>query len=149
MASVLAGSSNESLSQIATTITILFDPNGILYNVVYFSLVVVFAFFYTSVVFNPKKIAEEIQKYGGFIPGVRPGTPTAKYLNYILVRITLFGALFLGTIAILPSVASLFTNVQNLILGGTGILIVVSVVLETLKSIEAQLVMRNYEGYQK
>ena len=120
-----------------------------MYNAAYFLLVVVFAFFYTAVVFNPKKISEEIQKYGGFIPGIRPGPPTAKYLNYILVRITLFGALFLGTIAILPSIALLFTNVQNLILGGTGILIVVSVVLETLKSIEAQLVMRNYEGYQK
>ncbi len=149
IASVLSGSANAKLSQIATTISIWFDPNGLLYNAAYFSLVVVFAFFYTAVVFNPKKISEEIQKHGGFIPGIKPGTPTAKYLNYILVRITLFGALFLGTIAILPSIALIFTDVQNLILGGTGILIVVSVVLETLKSIEAQLVMRNYEGYQR
>ena len=96
-----------------------------------------------------KKIAEEIQKYGGFIPGIRPGTPTASYLNYVLTRITLAGAIFLGIIAIFPTIAKAFTNVQTLLLGGTGILIVVSVVLETIKAIEAQLVMRNYEGYNK
>ena len=108
---------------------------------------VAFTYFYTAVVFNPKKISEEIQKYGGFIPGIRPGTNTAKYLNYILTRITLAGAIFLGIIAILPSIANQLTGIQNLVLGGTGILIVVSVVLETIKSIEAQLVMRNYEGF--
>ncbi len=136
-----------SLHSIATTLTVLFNPNGALYNVSYFLLVVLFTYFYTAVVFNPKKIAEEIQKYGGFIPGIRPGQPTAKYLNFILTRITSAGAVFLGLIAILPTVANNFTNLQNLILGGTGILIVVSVVLETIKSIEAQLVMRNYEGF--
>ena len=108
-----------------------------------------FTYFYTAVVFNPKKISEEIQKYGGFIPGIRPGTPTAKYLNYILTRITCAGAIFLGLIAVLPSIIRSITNVQTLVLGGTGILIVVSVILETIKSIEAQLVMRNYEGYEK
>ena len=149
IATFLSSSGRENLSAIATQITIWFDPNGFLYNAVYFGLVVLFAFFYTAVVFNPKKISEEIQKYGGFIPGIRPGASTAKFLNYVLVRITLWGALFLGTIAILPSIVLLFTNVQNLILGGTGILIVVSVVLETIKQLEAQLVMRNYEGYQK
>ena len=108
-----------------------------------------FTYFYTAVIFNPKKIAGEIQKYGGFIPGIRPGSPTAGYLNYILTRITLAGAIFLGIIAIFPSIAKTFTNVQTLILGGTGILIVVSVVLETIKAIEAQLVMRSYEGFSK
>ena len=93
--------------------------------------------------------SEEIQKYGGFIPGIRPGTPTASYLNYILTRITLAGAIFLGIIAIFPTISMFFTNVQNMMLGGTGILIVVSVVLETIKTIEAQLVMRSYEGYVK
>ena len=96
-----------------------------------------------------EKISEEIQKYGGFIPGIRPGTPTANYLNYILTRITLAGAIFLGLIAVFPTISSLFTNIQNLALGGTGILIVVSVVLETIKTIEAQLVMRNYDAYSK
>ena len=137
------------LHNIGTFITVWLNPNGFLYNALYFILVVGFTYFYTAVVFNPKKIADEIQKYGGFIPGIRPGAPTANYLNYILTRITLAGALFLGTIAIFPSIAKLLTNVQNLLLGGTGILIVVSVILETIKAIEAQLVMRNYEGYSK
>lgn len=149
IANYMAVSPNPTLQTIGQTIAVWFDPNGIFYNVFYFVLVVGFTFFYTAVVFNPKKIAEEIQKYGGFIPGIRPGTATAAYLNYILTRITLVGAFFLGSIAVLPTFASSFTGVQNLILGGTGILIVVSVVLETIRSIESQLVMKNYEGYAK
>jgi preprotein translocase subunit SecY len=149
IANYLLVSKNDILHAIALFITTSFSPNGFLYNAFYFLLVVGFTYFYTAVVFNPKKISEEIQKYGGFIPGIRPGTPTAHYLNYILTRITLAGAVFLGIIAIFPSIARLFTNVQNLMLGGTGILIVVSVVLETIKAIEAQLVMRSYEGYVK
>ena len=137
------------LHTIGSSVALWFSPTSILYNVVYFVLVVGFTYFYTAVVFNPKKIADEIQKYGGFIPGIRPGGPTANYLNYILTRITLAGALFLGIIAIFPTIARLFTNMQSLVLGGTGILIVVSVVLETIKGIEAQLVMRNYEGFAK
>ncbi len=149
IANYLVVAKNPLLHGIGVSISTWFTPTGILYNVVYFVLVVGFTYFYTAVVFNPKKIAEEIQKYGGFIPGIRPGAPTAGYLNYILTRITLAGALFLGLIAIFPTIARFFTNVQNLILGGTGILIVVSVVLETIKAIEAQLVMRNYEGFQR
>ncbi len=149
IANYLTVSRNPALHNIGTTITVWFNPVGILYNVLYFILVVGFTYFYTAVVFNPKKISEEIQKYGGFIPGIRPGTPTANYLNYILTRITLAGALFLGLIAVFPTIARFFTNVQNLILGGTGVLIVVSVILETIKAIEAQLVMRSYEGYAK
>lgn len=148
-ANYLTAAKNEVLRSIGTNMTIWFSPDGLLYNFAYFILIVGFTYFYTAVVFNPKKIAEEIQKYGGFIPGIRPGTPTANYLNYILTRITLAGALFLGTIAVFPTLARSVTSVQNLILGGTGILIVVSVVLETIKSIEAQLVMRNYEGFNK
>jgi preprotein translocase subunit SecY len=135
------------LHNIGASIVLWFSPTGFLYNFVYFFLVVGFTYFYTAVVFNPKKIADEIQQYGGFIPGIRPGKPTANYLNYILTRITLAGAIFLGLIAIFPTLGRLFTNMQNLALGGTGILIVVSVVLETIKAIEAQLVMRNYEGF--
>lgn len=142
-------SRNNVLHNLGTFININFNPQGIWYNVLYFLLVIGFTYFYTAVVFNPKKISEEIQKYGGFIPGVRPGTATASYLNYILTRITLCGAIFLGLIAIFPTLARSLTNVQNLLLGGTGILIVVSVVLETIKAIEAQLVMRNYEGFIK
>ncbi len=124
-----------------------FNPSGIIYNVLYFLLVVGFTYFYTAVTFNPQKIADEIQKYGGFIPGIRPGKSTADYLQYILNRLTLAGALFLGIIAILPSLAKQATGISTLMLGGTGVLIVVSVVLETTKALEAQLVMRNYEGF--
>lgn len=143
----LGGSPNEQIRNIALSLGAMFNPSGFSYNIVYFLLVVGFTYFYTAVIFNPKKIAEEIQKYGGFIPGVRPGTPTAKYLTYILARITLVGAFFLGFIAILPTVAQGITGVQTLLLGGTGILIVVSVVLETVRNLEAQLVMRSYDTF--
>ncbi|MDP3941430.1 MAG: preprotein translocase subunit SecY [bacterium] len=149
LGSFLASSKNDLLSFLALTINRLFNPDGPAYNLVYFLLVVGFTYFYTAIIFNPKKISEDIQKSGGFIPGIRPGTPTANYLNYILTRITLVGAGFLGVIAILPSIAKSFTGVQTLLLGGTSLLIVVSVVLETFKAIEAQLVMRNYEGFLK
>ena len=110
-------------------------------------LVVGFTYFYTAITFNPEKIASEVQKYGGFVPGIRPGSATANYLNYILTRITLAGALFLGTIAILPALVQGVTGISVLLLGGTGVLIVVSVVLETMKAMEAQLITRNYEGF--
>ncbi|MEK7060971.1 MAG: preprotein translocase subunit SecY [Patescibacteria group bacterium] len=148
-ANYLSVSRNNVLHNIGNFITVWFNPDGFFYNGFYFLLVVGFTYFYTAVVFNPKKIADEIQKYGGFIPGIRPGFATANYLNYILTRITLAGALFLGLIAIFPTIARSFTNVQNLLLGGTGILIVVSVVLETIKAIEAKLVMKNYDNYSK
>lgn len=147
LANFVATSPNLALRSVAETINIWFSPSGAAYNIFYFLLVVAFTFFYTAVIFNPKKISEDIQKSGGFLPGIRPGSPTAKYLNYILTRITLVGAVFLGIIAILPEIARALTGVQTLLLGGTSILIVVSVVLETYKSIEASLVMRNYEGF--
>lgn len=144
---VFLTSPNTTLRSIAEGLNLWFSPTGFFYNAFYFVLVVAFTFFYTAVVFNPKKISEEIQKYGGFIPGVRPGKPTSSYLNYILTRITLVGACFLGIVAIMPELIQLATGVQTLLLGGTSILIVVSVVLETFKAIEANLVMRNYEGF--
>jgi len=147
LANYLTASPNPTLYSIATTITVWFNPDGVFYNALYFMLIVGFTYFYTAVVFNPKKIAEEIQKYGGFIPGIRPGASTAHYLNYILTRITLAGAVFLGIIAIFPTIARAFTNVQTLLIGGAGILIVVSVVLETIRALEAQLVTRNYDTF--
>ncbi len=140
---------NPGLTGLGRFLTGVFNPNGTWYNVIYFLLVIGFTYFYTAITFNPKKIAEEIQKYGGFIPGIRPGAATAEYLNYILTRITLAGALFLGLIAIMPAIAKQMTGLTTLLVGGTGVLIVVSVVLETVKSLEAQLVMRNYEGFLK
>lgn len=124
-----------------------FNPNGILYNLLYFALVLGFTFFYTAVIFNPAKIADEIKKYGGFIPGIRPGTATAAYLNYILVRITLVGGAFLGSIAILPNIASQLTGITTLIVGGTGLLIVVSVIMDTAKQFESKLIERNYDAF--
>ncbi|KKP59817.1 MAG: Protein translocase subunit SecY [Candidatus Gottesmanbacteria bacterium GW2011_GWA1_34_13] len=143
----LAQTKQAQLVGIGQFLSSTFNPEGIIYNVLYFLLVVGFTYFYTAVTFNPQKIADEIQKYGGFIPGIRPGKATANYLQYILTRLTLAGAVFLGTIAILPSIARSFTGITTMMLGGTGVLIVVSVVLETTKALEAQLVMRNYEGF--
>lgn len=140
---------NPGFANIGHFLSGVFNPNAASYNVIYFFLVIGFTYFYTAITFNPKKIAEEIQKYGGFIPGIRPGLATAAYLNYILTRITLAGALFLGLIAIMPSIARQVTGLTTLLIGGTGVLIVVSVVLETVKALEAQLVMRNYEGFLK
>jgi preprotein translocase subunit SecY len=140
---------NPAIAQIGKMMTNIFNPNGISYNLIYFLLVIGFTYFYTAITFNPTKIAGEIQKYGGFIPGIRPGSPTAAYLNYILTRITLAGALFLGLIAILPSLARGASGVSTMLVGGTGVLIVVSVVLESVKTLEAQLVMRNYDGFLK
>lgn len=138
---------NPAFAGLGKLFTTLFNPNSISYNAIYFFLVIGFTYFYTAITFNPTKIAGEIQKYGGFIPGIRPGNPTASYLNYILTRITLAGALFLGLLAIFPSVARGISGLSTLLIGGTGVLIVVSVVLETVKALEAQLVMRNYEGF--
>ncbi|MBI2036608.1 preprotein translocase subunit SecY [Candidatus Microgenomates bacterium] len=145
----LQSAPNPILAKIGLFFSGSFNPSGILYNAFYFLLVVGFTYFYTAVIFNPTKIATEIQKHGGFVPGIRPGSATASFLNYILTRITLAGAIFLGTIAILPSIAQQITNVQTLLLGGTGILIVVSVVLELVKNLEAQLLTRSYEGFLK
>ena len=126
-----------------------FNPSSLTYNSVYFLLVVGFTFFYTAVIFNPTKVADEIKKYGGFLPGIRPGTSTARFLNYILVRVTLAGAIFLGAIAVLPSIASQITGVTTLILGGTGLLIVVSVIMDTAKQFESKLIERSYDVFTK
>lgn len=141
----LSGIPNERIASLATQIAVSFTPSSILYNIVYFLLVVGFTFFYTSVVFNPEKISENLQKSGGFIPGIRPGSQTTRYLSYILNRITLVGAVFLGLVAVLPSFFQNSLGVANLAIGGTGILIVVSVVLELSQELESQLVMKRYE----
>jgi preprotein translocase subunit SecY len=118
-----------------------------LYMVSYFVLIIAFAYFYNSIAFNPVDTADNMKKYGGFIPGIRPGRQTAEYLNHILTRITLPGSLFLATVAILPFIALSAGNVQQFPFGGTAILITVGVGLETMKQIESQLLMRNYEGF--
>src|SRR3989338_2086136 len=116
------------------------------YGVFYFILVFGFTYFYTEVIFHPDQISENLQKQGGFIPGIRPGRPTAEYLKNTTNRIILAGALFLGLIAVLPLILQSFTGAATLVIGGTSLLIVVSVVIETVKQIESQLTMRDYEG---
>ncbi|MFH1522294.1 MAG: preprotein translocase subunit SecY [Patescibacteria group bacterium] len=120
--------------------------NQLFYGILYFFLVFGFTFFYTEVIFHPKQIAENLQKQGGFIPGIRPGRHTSEYLANTTHKIILVGALFLGTIAILPLIMRYFTGLQALAIGGTSLLIVVSVVVETVKQVESQLTMREYEG---
>ncbi|MCG2694157.1 preprotein translocase subunit SecY [Candidatus Parcubacteria bacterium] len=121
--------------------------NQLLYGVLYFTLVVAFTYFYTSVIFHPHQIAENLQKSGGFVPGIRPGENTAAYLKYVINRIILAGALFLGVLAILPLIMQQVTGLQSLVIGGTSLLIVVSVVIETVKQVESQLLMREYDKY--
>jgi preprotein translocase subunit SecY len=123
-----------------------FFNNILLYSAVYFLLVVMFTYLYTSITFDPAEIAKNLQRAGGFIPGIRPGSATSDYIHSAVGRTTLFGALFLGVIAILPHLTQVFTGVKALALGGTGLLIVVSVALETMKQLESQLTMREYEG---
>jgi preprotein translocase subunit SecY len=146
ISSVLANSANPMVANIAGKAADIF-ANQIVYGVLYFILVVAFTFFYTAVTFDPKSVAENLQRQGGFIANIRPGEPTIEYLNYITNRITLSGAIFLGLIAVLPFIVQGLTGIQTLTIGGTGMLIVVAVVIEIIKQIEAQLVMRNYDGF--
>jgi preprotein translocase subunit SecY len=108
-----------------------------------------FTFFYTMVVFQQQNLAENLQKNGGFIPGIRPGRPTAEYLNRIIIRVTWGGAVFLGLVAILPYFATEITQVRALQLSGASLLIMVGVALDTMRQLESQLLMRNYEGFLK
>ena len=137
---ILQASSNPILQKIAD----LLNPNGILFNVLMFVLVIFFAYFYTSIVFNGKEIAENLKRQGGFIPGVRPGEPTALYLNEVASRLTLWGALYLAVIATLPWVLVKAMGVP-FYFGGTAVLIVVQVALDTMRRIEAQIYMSKYE----
>src|SRR3989449_5598881 len=130
-----------------STGTVAFFQNPVFYNSVYFILVVLFTFFYTAFTFIPNDVADNIKRYGGFIPGIRPGRPTAEFLSRVVTRITIAGALFLGIVAVMPTLIGDITQVQTLRLGGTSILIVVGVVVETMKQLEAQLLQRSYEGF--
>lgn len=147
IAGFFARSSNSVIAGVATGASALFSPSGWFYWFFYFILVVAFTYFYTAVVFDPHKISESLQKQGGYILGIRPGKNTADYLYRIMNRITLSGAIFLGLIAILPFFVQSFTNIGSVSIGGTGLLIVVSVVVETIKQIQGQLAMRDYESF--
>lgn len=144
---VLAGVNQPALASFANSLSLALAPDTFLYNAIYFLLVVAFCYFYTAVVFNPEKIAKDLRSSGSFIPGVRPGSNTVDFLNFVLNRITLIGASFLGLVAIFPSIVSGVTGISSIAIGGTGVLIVVSVVLEILKAINSQLYMYNYDKF--
>ncbi|MBO5430178.1 MAG: preprotein translocase subunit SecY [Peptococcaceae bacterium] len=135
-------------SGFAQTITNIFDVSGIFYNILYALLIVFFTYFYSAISFNPVDVAENIKKNGGFIPGLRPGRPTSDYISKVMSRITLFGAIFLAAIAVLPAIIMGLTGLE-LYFGGTALLIVVGVALDTMKQLEASLLMRSYEGFMK
>ncbi|OGC45175.1 preprotein translocase subunit SecY [candidate division WWE3 bacterium RBG_19FT_COMBO_34_6] len=143
----LMATSNQLLQNVGNFLVKYFSSQDILYNLLYFLLVFGFTFFYTFMQFDPNKIADDIKKRGGFIPGIRPGRNTESFLREIIVRITLIGAIFLGLIAILPYFIQSITGASNLAIGGTGILIVVSVVLDTIRQVESMMVTRNYQSF--
>ncbi len=127
----------------------LINQQSWFYILIYLALIIFFTYFYVSITFNPEERADDMKKYGGFIPGIRPGRPTAEYLQFVLSRITLPGALYLGIVAVIPNLFISFTggNQQNFPFGGTAVLIMVGVALDTVKQIESQLMQRNYEGF--
>ncbi len=125
----------------------IFDTSGAVYCIIYFLLILGFGYFYATIQFNPVEVANNLKKNGGFIPGYRPGRPTAEFIGKVLNRITLFGSLYLAVIAILPIITGNIVGMRSLGIGGTSIIIVVSVALETSKALEAQMLMRNYKGF--
>ena len=132
----------------AQNVSDFFKPSGAPYLIGETIFIILFTYFYTAVTFNPVDQADNLKKYGGFIPGVRPGRPTAEFLDRILARLTFPGALYLAAVAALPTVLINQTS-ANFYFGGTSLLIVVGVALDTMKQLEAQLMMRNYEGFLK
>jgi len=126
-----------------------FNFGSVLYNVIYAALIIFFTYFYVAIIFNPMDVADNIKKNGGFVPGIRPGRPTAEYIDRILSRLTLCGGVFLAAIAVLPNFVIAITGVTSLWFGGTALLIVVGVALDTMKQIESHLLLRSYEGFVK
>ncbi len=147
IANFLQTSSQAWVRDFATSLTSFLNPQSIPYQIVYFGMVIAFTYFYTLVLFQQQNIAENLQKQGAFVPGVRPGKNTDVYLTRILMRITLVGAVALGVIAILPFIVSMLTGVKTLLLSATAFLIVVGVAIDTMRQLESQLLMRNYEGF--
>lgn len=146
IAQFLTQASSANLKHIGTLITNFFN-NQWYYAAIYFVLVIAFTYFYTFIIFQPKQMAENLQKQGGYIPGIRPGNDTESYLTTIIQRLTLAGAIFLGLVAVLPILVQKATSVSTLSLGGTSLLIVVAVVLEVIRQVKAQILTRTYDSY--
>ncbi len=144
---LLLSTGNATLVSLGQNLNIWFAQTSPIYMVVYFLIVFAFTFFSALVFFNAKDISDELKKSGAFVAGVRPGSPTKKYLEFVVTRISLAGAVFLGFIAILPSLAQAATGISSLAIGGTGVLIVVSVVLETAKQVQSQVIGQNYDQF--
>lgn len=147
LAQVLTSANNETLQAIGRWFATYLSQTSTWYMVLYFLLVFVFTFFSALVFFNADDLSKELKKSGAFVPGIRPGSPTKKFLEYVVTRTTFAGALFLGGIAVLPIIAQNITGIQSLSIGGTSVLIVVSVILETAKQIESQFLEHNYDKY--
>jgi preprotein translocase subunit SecY len=146
LAKFLINVDNETISSLAASIDSLYS-NNLAYGIVYFILVVAFTYFYTAIVFNPEQVSENLQKQGGFIPGIRPGERTKKYLNQVLNRVTFSGSIFLGLVAVLPFILQAVTGITTFVVGGTGLLIVISVVLDTKRQLDGMITMRSYDEY--
>ena len=146
---VAAAGRGGAVSGVTNWLAAYFTPNSLLYNTVYFVLVVVFTFFYSGVVVNTRDIADNLKKSGSFIPGIRPGQPTVDYINRILLRITTAAAIYLGLLAVLPNTLERASGITTFYLGSTSLLIVVGVALDTMTQIEARLAMRDYRGFVK
>ena len=123
------------------------DSKSVIYMIVYFLLIIAFSYFYASIQFNPVEISNNLKKNGGFIPGFRPGKPTADFIRKVLNKVTMFGAIYLGIVAILPLIIGKIVDQAALSIGGTSVIIVVGVALETVQALESQMLMRQYRGF--
>ena len=144
---ILLSLENDQLSRLGGNLILWFDQASIFYMVFYFLLVFVFTFFSALIFFDAEDLSNELKKSGAYVPGIRPGSATKTFLEFVVSRVTLAGAFFLGFIALLPSIAQALTSIQSLAIGGTSVLIVVSVIIETAKQVESQLVGQDYEKY--
>ena len=146
-ATILAFNNPANDWKFTTIMRTITNTNGMLYAIVYFLLIIAFGYFYAAIQYNPIEIANNLKKNGGYIPGFRPGRPTAEFIQKVIHKIVLFGSLYLGVVAILPIIISNISGYSSLAIGGTSVIIVVGVALETAKALEAQMMMRNYKGF--
>ena len=146
---LLWGSSHPGVAALATNIETIFAPRGIFYNLCYAALVIFFTYFYSAITFNVNDVADNLKKSGGFVPGIRPGRPTAEYLEKVFSRTTFISAIFLALLAVAPTYIMQLTKVNTFFLGSTSLLIIVGVALDAMQQIQARLTMRKYQGFMK